>query len=90
MKKNTSNINNYDYSESQALEELLEAVNTANIENADAEVICMEETINITIGNHSVELMLGGPQMDAIVGLIKSISAENGYTVDLESNTVTE
>ena len=44
----------------------------------------------IILGDTTVTLVCGGPQLEGLYCLVDQIAAENLYTVDYENNLVTE
>lgn len=82
------------YKESEALQQLLRAVNDAlDAENKrferDAQYAGCEQ-FTITVGGVQTAFVLGGPQTQALCEFIQSIAAENFYAVDFDNDTVTE
>lgn len=81
------------YRESAALQQLLEAIDSAaqadsNRSDEANEFICSQFTI--TVGGVQTAFWLGGPQIDALCDFVRHIAAENFYTVDLINNIVSE
>lgn len=89
----TANVNHPDYNEAAALQELLKAL----LESVDEVNELYEErhevyngNVSITVGNTTVGLLLGGPQINGIAMLIETISHENGYHFEYVDGTVTD
>lgn len=78
------------YDEATALQQLLEATDTA-IDNWQKEFEndkSFFEEFTITIGGVQTAFILGGPQMEALYQFVKHIGRENCYYVDISTNTV--
>lgn len=92
---------NYDidletYSESAALQQLLQAAYAA----ADEEMKLFDDAcagkdvpfgqFTITIGGVQTAFLLGGAQIEALAAFIDYLAKENGYAVDFNKATVTD
>lgn len=95
MQNKNYDIHLQSYDEASALQQLLRATITATtlqaerFENADDDTYGLDdEQFTITIAGVQTAFMLGGPQTQALFEFIESISAENFYAVDFDTQTV--
>jgi hypothetical protein len=91
-KMSVSNINHPAYSEREALQVLLETIDSAlTAQNKQFEANHWNYTpVTISIAGTSVQFLLGGPQAQALNIFAESIASENGYNIDFKTCTVTE
>ena len=80
------------YNEAEALQQLLQAASSALDKQCKSfeAGIDSDEEFTITVNGVQTAFYLGGPQFDALIKFIKSIAAENFYSVDVDKHTVVE
>lgn len=80
------------YNESEALQQLLEAADSA-IEKQNKAFEEDKEYLDeftITVNGVQTAFYLGGPQLDGLCAFVGHIADENFYEVDFQNNTVKE
>lgn len=86
------NIHNRNYRESQALQQLLLAVDEMLNEDlaCDALEQPSNEQFSINIAGQSIAFYCGAVQADALCAFVLAVAKENLYEVNINANTVTE
>lgn len=79
------------YKESEALQQLLDAINDAisneRLEQLEDDV--MNDEFVIIVNGVQTAFYLGGPQVEGLYAFMQHIASENFYTVDINNGNIT-